>query len=169
MTTSLVSLLPSIPVKAGQTLPNLTIRLAIFSAVKKNAALFYYIQVQDGQTPEDIAYKYYGSEELYWIVLLMNDMVDPFYDWVLSDSELIQYVYNKYGEDKLYAVHHHEATASSDLDKGTWVNQGTVFSAPVTNLEYESELNERKRKIKLLNPAYVQQILAEVQSQLDKI
>ena len=40
-----------------------------------------------GDTPEIIASKYYGDPEKHWIVLLANDIINPFFDFPLNYQE----------------------------------------------------------------------------------
>jgi len=37
--------------------------------------------VQYGETPDIVATKLYGSSEWYWLIMLFNEMTDPFRDW----------------------------------------------------------------------------------------
>ena len=53
--------------------------------------------IQDGDTPEILAYKLYGSSERHWIILLYNDIIDPLFDWPLQQSVLNNFIENKYG------------------------------------------------------------------------
>lgn len=150
----------------GTTITDITIRLDFIQRIKSNLALFEYVQLQDGQRPEDIANIYYSDPSLYWIILYINSVIDPYYGWLLTDSQLFEYVKNKYGVDKVNSVNHYETTTQSDLGAGVWVNLGTPFCDPVTNMEYEQDLNEVKRKIKILKPSYISQVLSEYQKEL---
>lgn len=76
---------------------NLFIRIGIINSIKENTQLYYPYLVQDGDTPEMIADKYYGDPQYNWIVLYMNDMMNPFYDWPLDYQRFTNYIVNKYG------------------------------------------------------------------------
>jgi hypothetical protein len=52
--------------------------------------------IKDGDKPEDIAYYYYGSTDYTWLVLLANNIVDPYHDWPLSEDNFEKYLINKY-------------------------------------------------------------------------
>ena len=45
---------------------------------------------------EVIASKVYGSPERHWIVLMMNEKLDPQFDWPLSNRSLNRYIEKKY-------------------------------------------------------------------------
>lgn len=77
-------------------LTKLNTRFAFEETFKENTSLYYNYSVTDADTPESIAYKLYGSPERHWMVLLLNDIVDPMYDWPLNQRSLIKYIESKY-------------------------------------------------------------------------
>jgi hypothetical protein len=158
------SAFPTVVNSDGDTMTNVCIRLNFINKIKNNASIFQYVPIRTGQRPEDIANIYYGDPSLYWIVLWMNDVVDPYYGWLLTDNQLMEYANVKYAN--VYATHHYETIAGSNLPIGTIVNQGTAFSQAITNLAYEQTQNEKKRNIKILQPQYKAQVLAEYQAEL---
>ena len=79
----------------------------------------YRYAVQDGDTPEIVANKYYGSPFRYWIALYGNpQMMDPQSDWPLSTKNFTIYLQDKYATSAngtanvlsyiLGTVHHYE-------------------------------------------------------------
>ena len=79
----------------------------------------------------------------------------------MSGDRLLDYITDKYGVGNAYAVNHYETTAESDLGAGIIVNEGTPFSMAINNFDYEDGINEAKRRIKVLSPVYVNQVVAE--------
>ena len=75
---------------------NIIARFGFEQSLKNNSSAFYKYQIQESDTPEIIAYKYYGSAEKHWIVLLFNDIIDPQFDWPLTYDTLIDFVDAKY-------------------------------------------------------------------------
>lgn len=75
---------------------NIIARFGFEKELKENSAAFYKYQIQDSDTPEIIAHKFYGNVERHWIVLLFNDIIDPQWDWPLKDNDLIDYIDAKY-------------------------------------------------------------------------
>ena len=79
-----------------------TLMTDIFRRVKLTSNLtnqvvdFDYYNVQDGETPEMIAYKYYGDSQLHWTILVVNDIVDYYHDWPMSVQRFEQYIKEKY-------------------------------------------------------------------------
>lgn len=53
---------------------------------------YIYYTIKNGETPEIISYNYYGTTDYWWIILLYNNIFDPFYEWPLSETDLEQYV-----------------------------------------------------------------------------
>jgi len=78
------------------TVTNIISRFTFEQALKDNSSAFYKYSVQDSDTPEIIAYKYYGSSERHWVVLLFNDIIDPQFDWPLRYDAFINFVDEKY-------------------------------------------------------------------------
>lgn len=138
-------------------------RIAIRNKLKSEASFFFEYDVKDSDTPEIIATKIYGSPSYHWVILLMNDMVDPYRDWPLSQRKLNSFVTSKYGEGHENDIHHYE------FSDGTWsadpsyaaVAEVSSTPIPITNQEYEDAENERKRRIKLLLPEYLSQVTRE--------
>ena len=75
---------------------NLVSRFSFEKNFKENTSAFQKYDIRDGDTPESIAYKVYDSAEKHWIVLAMNDIVDPQYDWPLDQITLSNFVNSKY-------------------------------------------------------------------------
>jgi hypothetical protein len=75
---------------------NIIARFGFEKELKENSNIYYPYDIQDGDTPEIIANKYYGSPEKHWIVLMFNDIIDPQYDWPLDQRTIITYIGDKY-------------------------------------------------------------------------
>lgn len=75
---------------------NIIARFGFESKLKENSSAFYPYQIQDSDTPEIIADKYYDNPERHWIVLLFNDIIDPQFDWPLKERDLISFIDKKY-------------------------------------------------------------------------
>ena len=134
----------------------------ISSKVKDNVTLLETYDVSDGEKPEDVAYKMYGNTELFWVVCMINNIENPYYDWALSSIQFENYMKDKY--DNVDAVHHYEKIQSSGPQIGAGpedyshmieCNSTDAGAGPVTNFEYERRLQDKKRQIKLLSPKYV--------------
>jgi hypothetical protein len=65
--------------------------------VLSNPYLFLPYTVKEGEKPEDIAFNYYGTVDATWLVLLANNMVDPYTDWPMDYDRFVEYMIEKYG------------------------------------------------------------------------
>lgn len=83
--------------KNATLVKNIFFRVAIIDSVLSNSAVYYPYYVNNGETPETIAFRYYKDVTKHWIVMLANKVIDPHYDWPLSYLAFINYVTNKYG------------------------------------------------------------------------
>lgn len=90
---------------------NLMTRSAFLSEIMENAGVFYEYEVKEDETPEIIAHKLYGTVERFWMVLLFNNLMNPYYDFPLSSVQLDSLIQSKYGYDTSTAqttTHHYE-------------------------------------------------------------
>ena len=106
-----------------------------------NAEYYISYTLSDGEDPTTLAYNLYDDEELWWIAFLVNDIVDPFYDWPMSNKVLREY-FN-------YLVENSElqGTTSDWSDIVTW--------------------NNNKRTINVLDPRFLGQFLYVVEGVLN--
>jgi len=80
-------------------LTNIMVRTEIIPALLNNPLLFYTYDIQDGDTPEIIANKYYGDSYRYWLVLFANQIIDPQWNWPLNQNLFNDYIVDKYTND----------------------------------------------------------------------
>jgi len=75
---------------------NITSRFNFDDRLKQNASTYYKYKIKDGDTPEILASKIYGSPEKHWIILAMNNIVDPLYEWPLGQRTIGKFIEAKY-------------------------------------------------------------------------
>ena len=142
---------------------NLLKRVAVRSKVKTNVLVFDTYDVKSGETPELIADKLYNDPELHWVVLMMNDITDRYHQWPLNENQFLAHINDKYSN--VDAVHHYEISQTSGdttikIDIGT-DNTDHSGATAITNYEYEVEQQDKMRKIRLLDPAYIENFVGE--------
>lgn len=142
----------------GNTLPDISIRYKINTLVKESENTYELYRLSDGEKPEDVAYRVYGDPTYHWVVLLMNDVVDPLDDWFRNDEEMELLLTAKYGVNVGDVHHYHDAEG---YVIATYIDSSTVT---ITNREYEEGLNRDLRKIKILRPVYLSQLITEFES-----
>lgn len=124
--------------------------------LKENPIFFKMYEIQDGDTPEIISHKFYGSTMYHWVLMLLNEKFDPWRDFPQSDEVVRKFAEEKY--DDLNDIHHYEDA------NGNWINDSgglNEFEIPITNIEYELDLNERKRSIKILDKSILSTFVNE--------
>lgn len=93
------------------------VRLGYSEELKNNEQIFSYYRIREGETPEIIADKLYGTPEYHWTILLFNDIIDPYYGWNLQSSTFDNYMRENYPGTSLYI-------SSIDDDNATLVSTG---------------------------------------------
>jgi hypothetical protein len=91
---------------------NLLSKVSFESDFKDNSVIYYEYLVGDGETPEIVAHKIYGSAEKHWIILMLNDILHPQFDWPLNESSLNKYIDIKYRQSQ-YANSSTEGTGTT--------------------------------------------------------
>ena len=142
---------------------NLLKRVAVRSKVKTNTALYDTYDIKEGETPEMLADVLYNDSELHWTILLLNDITDRYHQWPKNTNQFLAYVNDKYSN--VDATHHYEISQVSGdtkikIDIGT-DNTDYPTASIVTNAEYEEALQDKKRKIRLIDPSYIDGFVSE--------
>lgn len=130
--------------------------------VLKTQAAFYPYTIKEGERADTIAANYYDDARYTWLVYLSNKIMDPYYEWPLSQYDLQKYLIKKYGTvaeaaDKVafYKVNWESddslltpsgyAALSTDLKK-YWAPivgvQGTVVNYERKELDWVVETNQ---------------------------
>ena len=143
-------------------------RVALRSKVRSNVLVFDTYDVKQGETPEMLADKLYNDPELHWVILLINDITDRYHQWPMNNNQFIAYLNDKYSN--VDATHHYEISQVSG-DTTIKINIGTdntehSGASIVTNREYEEERQDELRKIRLLNPIYIDPFVSEYEKMI---
>lgn len=166
---------PDIPY-LGQKMKDLSIALVIRPEIKNHKDLFFYYEPEEWETPETVAFDFYGQTGYNYIVMLMNDIVDPYFDWFMPRDILTEYCISKYGlptvvdgvyiSDGYFAVNHwiHNGVQYAKPYDPTGLIRGSApfEAAAVSHFQYEEQRNDAKRRIKILHPALLQNLEQEV-------
>jgi hypothetical protein len=190
----------------GVVVTNIISRFAFEKSYRDNSAVYYEYDIQDSDTPEIIAHKMYGNSERHWIVLMMNEIVDPQFDWPLDQRTIISYINDKYSanasvgqtgiswaQQNTHSYFKIETRTSNStntsiekriqIDSNAYTNlvesitnlnlqDGNAITIKVTKetqsyYDYEIDLNESKRTIKLIKPEFVNRLENELISVLE--
>lgn len=128
---------------------------------KSNVVFLQTITVPDGYTIEQVSDKFYSNPDYHWVIMTINEIVDVRREWPMANSDLLAYCKKKYGETGIYLPHHYRTTDKPilivDYNAEDFAS-GTIDD--VSNYEYEEELNNDKREIKMLDPKYLAEFVS---------
>ena len=138
-------------------------RVAVRAKVKANTLIYNTYDVLEGETPEILAHRFYGDSELHWVILLVNDITDRYHQWPMNYTQFLTYVNDKY--TNVNATHHYyieQTSGNTDIRINIGAdNTGHAGATAVTNLEYEEDIQNQLRQIRIMAPNYVPGFVAE--------
>jgi len=155
---------------------NIMKRISFKPSVIEDITDYYPYRVKDGERPDIISHQKYGSVAYAYLIMLVNDIYDPIFDWPLSAQQFEKYLANKYGSVSsamgttkyYYQVVRAEVarTGTSErvpavkfiVDQTTYDALDEGDRSTQSQYEWEDELNDNKRDIKLINPDFIQDI-----------
>lgn len=93
-------LYPNFSDKTGNTfslLKDITVRVIRKISPTDDQSLYYKYLISEGETIESISNDVYDSPNYYWVIMMINDRFDRFYDFPLKTEEFEKYIVDKYG------------------------------------------------------------------------
>ena len=76
---------------------DITQRVITLKNIKKNPYIFYPLDITDGARADTISYINWEDPFASWLLYLNNDIVDPYYDWYLTENQFNEFLTKKYG------------------------------------------------------------------------
>ena len=162
---------------------NIMVRQKVIDAIKNKIVTLYPYRVEDGDRPDIIATLYYGSPSFTWLIFMINDIKDPYYDWPLTTIEWESFMKAKYGtlEAAQTTVHEYyqiiRAATTNDamvdddsainsevryiVDSTTYDSLASDSKGVLYKYDWEFDMNEGKRSIKLIDDAFATQVMSE--------
>ena len=150
-----------------------------------NLSYFTKYQIVGNDRPDNVALKVYDDEDLDWVVLLSNNILNIQSEWPLEQNMFDTFLLDKYDDyETIYnKIHHYESNEIRDTNNDLIFPKGIKFSnaesylsteerlksivtfqdtttfvdfvTPITNYEYEEQINDAKRSIFLLKSEYL--------------
>lgn len=165
---------------------NLFRRAKVREDLFQNFTAFTRYTIIGDERPDNIAEKFYDDPELDWVILHVNNIINVREERPLTNVSFKNFLLDKYGSIEGYsAIHHYETDEVRDqadniiIPEGLEVDedftvtyrdvaQGKEVIASgitngVTNEEYETRLQNEKRQIYILRPAYLGIVLDDVE------
>ena len=187
---------------------NLLTRAKLIEELQNNPMLFYTYSIQDGDTPEIVAEKYYGDPYRYWILMYSNQILDPLWQWPLEYNQLMAYLDVKYAASANTAgktpyeyvqetVYEYQKviTTTDSLSTQKTITPVSITQAEYANtiittqtysiqsggectinidkkvryiFDYEYDLNESRREIKIMDSFYIGQMEEQLYSVMNR-
>lgn len=155
------------------TMLDITARVVSNMSDKNLLAITEPYTLSDGETPEAVSNALYKTPFFHWVILTINNIYDVYSEWCLSDTELESYAANVYGDkmnDPAYIVDSYGNVVSaygiSDLASGPVKYSGNVST--ITNFQWEQLQNEKKRTIRVIKTAYLNQFVNTYNKEMSK-
>jgi hypothetical protein len=179
-----VSRLPNAKISDYITVKNLFKRVFLREDIYQNLTFFEKYSVVGDDRPDNVAAEIYEDSSLDWLILLANNIVNIPNEWPLPQADFNRYLLDKYNDDYnlIYnGIHHYETVEVKDSNEVTIVPAGLEVAAdfettyydyfigglttenditrPITNFQYEENLENKKREIFILRPEYISIVL----------
>ena len=154
-------------------------RIKLRDDLQSNFTIFNKYEIEEGMRPDTVAEELYGNPEFDWIILTVAGILNVRNEWPLSNRDLYNYCFDKYGES-LNANRFFETKEVKNTDgklilpKGKIVDSDFTIPKPgeptanlnpvvgISNFEYETRLNDEKRNIYVLREGYIQTFLNDI-------
>lgn len=158
-----------------------------FDEISSNFVLqkFY---ITGSPRPELLSYKLYGDVSYYWVLLMLNEILDPFHGWI-KDEEAVHKSCEQRYKNKPNGVNEILYHVDSDgkpfwrmkeypVGSGNWYDIGDSLNkylqhhgtlVPVTAIEHDLNENERKRTITIVAPNDISKFLDMLTRRLERI
>ncbi len=146
-------------------------------------------KIEGDERPDQVAYNVYGDEDLDWVVLLANNIINVRDEWPMSQGDFNNYLSEKYGDTGgVDLIKHYETIQIQDSKgkifvpkgkivdstfKATFLDSGTNQLVEVSPIEgisyrtYEERLQDDKRNINILESRFLSYVIDEVETLLD--
>lgn len=181
-----VSRTPNAQIGDYTRVKNLFRRVKIREDIFQDTAFFEKYQIKGDDRPDIVADEIYGDPQLDWLVLIANNVINVQTEWPMPQVTFDDYLLDKYSSyENLNSVHHYETAevknsqgvtlvpAGLQVDAGysytyyeefssSFISTGDI-TVPVTNYEYEERIEDAKRNIFILKPAYLPVVLDDIE------
>lgn len=89
---------------------NIFRRIGVIRETINNISSYEIYEIEEGDTPEILAEKFYNDAGGAWVILLANNIADAQFEWPLDYSSFTKFIIAKYGsvEAALTTPHHYE-------------------------------------------------------------
>lgn len=138
----------------AKIVPDMLARVKFLDNIISNQNLFFKYEIKGGETPEQIASRVYNDPQKHWIILLVNQLIDPQFDWALGPYEFEKHIKQKYASLNVSL----KTTESypSNYTVGEVVYQGSTYDKSTA----EAKVVSYDSGTKTLQLSFASQVLA---------
>ena len=165
-----------------RSVTNIMQRVRFKPSVLENITDYYPYYVREGERPDIVSFNTYGTVAYSYLILLVNDIVDPLFDWPLPSRQFENYIIEQYGSvsaaqstNKYYyqivraevartGVSERVPEYKIIVDQTTYNSLDASVRSAQSVYDWETEQNDNKRDIKLINPDFIQDVDFEVKT-----
>tara|TARA_B100000900_G_C20530818_1_gene696245 strand:+ start:722 stop:1396 length:675 start_codon:yes stop_codon:yes gene_type:complete len=163
-----------------QIVKNFFKRAVLRDDIFNEVTAFTKYSVQDDERPDQVAYTFYNDVGLDWVILTTNNIVHVRDEWPMGNQDFLTYLNAKYTAEELSNIHHYETKiirnsrgqliqpeglfvpenhSVSFLDNGVLRTESSLKS--VSFLQHETDLNDAKRNINILETDFLNAFLQD--------
>jgi hypothetical protein len=119
---------------------NIFRRFKINDSALDTAMYFRKLTVTDADRPDVISQKVYGTSDYDWVILMSNNVINPYFDWPMSQPVLDDYINQKYAAP--YEIKHYETREVKNSAGATVLPEGQIVDESFFRAPYWIEFNE---------------------------
>ena len=161
------------------------IREDIFSDIMS----FTKYKIDGDERPDAVAYKIYGDEDLDWVILAANNIINVRNEWPMTQNDFNNYLNEKYGvTGAVDEIKHYETIKVEDSKGKVFIPKGKIVDStfktsftdsgtgmvitvsPIQGISYrtyEERLQDDRRNINILESRYLAQVMDDMETVLD--
>ena len=116
---------------------------------------FYDYHIEDGETPELVSIKIYGTSSYSWLILLVNSIADRKNDWFESQEHFTRKRDLNYGGDAFYFSALPDLTVGDIMIKATAVSGNSATGVTANIYRHVADFDPMLRKVRGIEGAGV--------------
>lgn len=98
---------------------DITRRITMLDKIIQNPYVFYPYEISENERPDQLSARYYEDQFRSWIFYISNKIVDPYYEWYMSNDEFYNFIVKKYND-------YYTAETRIKYYKNNWVGQEDI-------------------------------------------
>jgi hypothetical protein len=136
---------------------DITTTFRVYPKVVEEGAFPNEVAVPETDRPDVFSHRIYGNSRMHWLLLNMNNKINPYYDWVLSPAAFDNYMQEKYPGYTLFLLDVSTATPF----RGSFRTNDMIYATGVTSAasqpSYSNEL--KNARVVSYDPTYCRMVI----------